>query len=242
VVHGGTVRRSAGAPTDMHPVVRGESVPVAKRGRVTTVHVACSEKPGSENWMLGPAGARRARVHVSLPVVRAGCVLAGLLALSCANPAVSVEGIGIIINEFMVRNTGQSGMLDADGKASDWVEIYNAGADSLLLSAYFISDRLDRPRRFRFEDTVLAPGAFYVAWGGGSTSSPDNHIGFNFSASETKDEKVLLFDEDGMVVDSISFAQIPEARQADIAYGRLPDAARRWAAFSTATPGASNAR
>jgi hypothetical protein len=175
--------------------------------------------------------------------VRAWCLFwlcAGVA--GCANPAGTDSKVSIIINEFMVRNSQNSGIFDSDSTAADWVELYNAGHEPAILSTFFISDDPNRPRKFRFEDTVLAPGAYYVAWGGSSSTSPDNHIGFSFSASRAKDERMIVSDALGVTVDSISFARIDEACEQDKSYGRVPDGATRWVQIAVPTPGAANAR
>lgn len=158
--------------------------------------------------------------------------------LTCSNP--SSEGAKvppIVINEFMVRNTI---IEDPHQNTEDWVELYNRGADAVLLSGLYISDDPQNLLRKQLDDTLVPPGGYYLLWGGNSVDNYNNHIGFSFSCDTANGEKILLSNSDEVIVDSISYLEIPEACTPDHSYGRLPDGAASWKQQSTPTPGKPN--
>ena len=46
--------------------------------------------------------------------------------------------------------------IDSYGDRSDWVELYNAGAQSVSLLGYYLSDDADDPTRFALPDVTLS--------------------------------------------------------------------------------------
>ena len=52
------------------------------------------------------------------------------------------------ISEIMTRNDGT--ILDADGDASDWIEVYNPGPQAVNLSGWSLTDETARPTKWRF--------------------------------------------------------------------------------------------
>lgn len=146
----------------------------------------------------------------------------------------------IIINEFMVRNDTISGIADEDGKYSDWVEIYNICENPIFLGDLFISDRIDQPLKGPLPRIYLEPGNFFILWGGKSETSPSNHIGFNFSVSNKKNEKIILFNKSFEIVDSVSYLHYNEATKRGVSLGRVPDGSVVWRKQKYPTPGHSN--
>ena len=49
----------------------------------------------------------------------------------------------LIINEFVASNL--PGLLDEDGDASDWIELYNAGATAVNLAGWSLTDASGDP-------------------------------------------------------------------------------------------------
>ena len=50
----------------------------------------------------------------------------------------------LVISEFMARNDG--GLRDGDGRASDWIEIFNGGQDTIDLAGYRLTDDAENLR------------------------------------------------------------------------------------------------
>jgi hypothetical protein len=139
----------------------------------------------------------------------------------------------IVINEFMAGNT--SYMADQDGEYDDWVELFNPGSESVLLTGMFLTDsRGDRKKwRFSQQDLYLDPGAYLTVWCDGDTSQSGYHTNFRLSG---QGEFIGLFAQDGKTfIDSISFG----FQQTNISFGRSPDASI-YTGFMPASMNAAN--
>lgn len=148
----------------------------------------------------------------------------------------------LLINECMVRNSIESGIHDGDSVFSDWVELYNCSDDTIYLGDFYLSDQINNLFKFQLPLSFLLPGEFFLLWGGSSNTSPETHIGFNFSSDSSKGEMILLTDFIGNIVDSLNYNLNSDALKRDKSFGRKPDGASRWCSLELATPGYSNIR
>ncbi|TVQ75769.1 MAG: T9SS C-terminal target domain-containing protein, partial [Balneolaceae bacterium] len=126
---------------------------------------------------------------------------------------------------------------DEDGDFEDWIELYNAGADTVSLGWYGLSDDYERPFRWVVPQGVsIAPGEFLLIWASGKDrSDPEGELHTGFSIAQ-EGEEVLLTHFSGERVDEIPPTRIPS----DYSYGRYPDGSGDWYFFDQPTPGASN--
>lgn len=116
--------------------------------------------------------------------------------------------------------------------AGDWIELHNAGIDSVSLGGFFLTDDLSKPTKWQLpEETILAPNSFLLIWA--DDFAFGYHTNFKLSADG---EQVGLFDPQVTLVDSISFNR----QTTDVSYGRLAERADQWRFFSTPTPGVPN--
>ncbi|MEI6748478.1 MAG: CotH kinase family protein [Bacteroidota bacterium] len=76
----------------------------------------------------------------------------------------------VVINEGSNRN--YSSIADEDGDYPDWVELYNAGPDTVSLFNYSISDKSDNPAKWVFPNTKLSPGQFKTIFCSGKDRAP----------------------------------------------------------------------
>ena len=67
-----------------------------------------------------------------------------------------------MINEFSASN--QSVIDDDNGNSTDWIEIFNAGQDSLDLAGYSLTDDPNDPTKFVFSSTTLDGGDYLVVF------------------------------------------------------------------------------
>ena len=146
-----------------------------------------------------------------------------------ASPTATALG-PVRINELVADN--DTGATDEAGEFEDWVEFYNDSDAAVDLSGYGFSDDPERPRRFVFPDTVLAPRAFLTLWADDDESDGSMHASFKLSRGG---EALALVDPTGVIVDSVAFPELPT----DSAFARRPDGT---GAFVIATPtfGATN--
>lgn len=76
----------------------------------------------------------------------------------------------IIINEGSNKNF--STIFDEDGEYDDWVELYNAGNDTVNLLNYSITDNPALPTKWIFPDVDLLPGEFKIVFCSGKDRKP----------------------------------------------------------------------
>jgi hypothetical protein len=137
----------------------------------------------------------------------------------------------IVINEVMSSN--QTTILDEDGNAPDWIELYNAGNEPIHLSGYGLSDDSLDVRKWRFDSSVVEAGGHLLIFASGKDrrTSP-LHTNFKIRASG---EKLWLSDPTGAILDRV---ELPTSRT-DISYARQHDGSLPWM-FQRPTPGSAN--
>jgi len=144
----------------------------------------------------------------------------------------------VVINEFMASNSGS--VLDASGRDSDWIELYNPTDQAVSLAGWYLSDKLDNPTKWQFPGdrpdlTTLSAGGYLVIRASGR-SEVDAELNADFSL-DADGEAVMLTAADGhSVVDAIEF----EDQISDVAFGRTPDGTDTWRYLYEPTPGRAN--
>ena len=125
----------------------------------------------------------------------------------------------LIINE--ISPDPKSGLADADGEYVDWIELYNTTDKTISLDNYALSDKENKPLKWRFpEGATIAPKSYYVVFCSGkdrvdeSTGIP--HTNFKLSAEH---DTIVLSDSRGRLVDRVIIDNIPE----DCTYARGSD-------------------
>ena len=67
----------------------------------------------------------------------------------------------LLITEVMADN--ESTLADEDGDFPDWVEIYNAGTNSVDLNGWYLTDNAGNLTKWRFPSTNLAVNGYFDA-------------------------------------------------------------------------------
>src|SRR5688572_9922694 len=67
-----------------------------------------------------------------------------------------------VLSEFLASN--ETGLLDSDGDASDWIEVWNPGPTSVDLGGWHLTDDADDLARWTFPPVTLAPGQHLVVF------------------------------------------------------------------------------
>ncbi len=117
----------------------------------------------------------------------------------------------------------------ADGGAYPWAELYNNGAEALLLSDYYLSDNMLETAKFRLPGTTLAPGEYAVIWFSGDEGADGLHAAFKLGAA---DDTLCLSDGAGNILSMLNWpVETPQGVSV------LPGGAYT----AAATPGAANA-
>jgi hypothetical protein len=139
----------------------------------------------------------------------------------------------LVLNEFMASN--DTTLLDEEGDPDDWVELWNAGQDTLQLGGMHLTDNLGNPDKWVFPPVSLEPGDFLIVWCDAEPLEGPLHTTFKLDADG---EQLGLFDSVVQaigLIDTLSFG----LQVTDVSYGRLPDGGP-WQVLPSASPGASN--
>jgi hypothetical protein len=150
------------------------------------------------------------------------------------NPGISPGDV--IINEFVAGNL--TGLLDEDGAAQDWIEIYNRGTNAVNLLGWSLTEDANVPGKWVFPSTNLAPGQFLVVFASEKNRRvPGARLHTNFKL-DLFGEYLALFNAESPRVAVSEFApKFPEQRN-NYSYGR--DNSNLWRYYQTPTPGAAN--
>ncbi len=140
---------------------------------------------------------------------------------------------GLFINELMADN--QITHAGPDETYPDWIELFNAGNETINLGGMYLTDDLTDPTAWRFpNDTFIEPGGYLLIWADNSSDRTSLHTNFALNANG---ETVGLFASDGVtLIDSVTFLK----QIGDVSYGRLPDGGESWDYLLVATPGWGN--
>src|SRR6187402_2952708 len=88
--------------------------------------------------------------------------------LTAQFPAMALDNL--LITEFMAENDNT--LADEDGDNSDWIEIYNAGTNTVNLLNWSLTDSANNPQNWwRFPATNLAPNTFLIVFASGKDRS-----------------------------------------------------------------------
>src|SRR5688572_17471504 len=116
-----------------------------------------------------PRGPRRRRHSVR---TRQGGLAAGLTAVEALESRVLLAGEPII-SEFLALNS--DGEQDNYGQRSDWIEIYNPGANPVNLAGWHLTDDEARPTQWTFPSVTVLAGGVLRVW---ASERGDNNVGF----------------------------------------------------------------
>ena len=145
-----------------------------------------------------------------------------------------------LINEFSASN---SSVIDDDnGNSSDWIEIYNAGEDSIDLAGYSLTDDPLLTTKYVLPSTTLAGGQYLIVFAGDDAdpdSGSDLYTGFGLSAGG---EYLGFYDDTGGLVSEFGVGGTDYPAQfTDVSYGFENDNTfSEVSFFATPTPGAAN--
>ena len=117
---------------------------------------------------------------------------------------------------------------DCEDVVTDWVEIYNAGSSNVDISGWYLYDNDPVGHAADITPvaagTVLVPGEFYTF-----------EINKDFTFGLGKNDKVTIFNKDGVVIDEFEYTG-----HAAGVYARIPDGTGEFVDFSTSTKGKLN--
>ena len=144
------------------------------------------------------------------------------------------------INEVMTDN--DSAHPDEMGRFGDWLEVYNAGDQTVNLAGLYLTDDPREPTQWQVSaaDASLSyvrPGEHLVLFADGDSTRGVRHLGFKLtSAGEYVGLFHLLADGSVQLIDEVNVPALAR----DQSYGRLPDGGTEWVYYDIPTPAATN--
>jgi hypothetical protein len=155
---------------------------------------------------------------------------------SNVNPNIGPTDIDLYINEFMASN--DSALPGPQGDFPDWIEIYNAGTEAVMLGGYSLCDTLDATQAYQIPDTspdsvTVQPGGFILFYANKDEELSVLNVDFKLSGDG---EQVGLWNPEQVLLDGITYGE----QFADTSYGRYADGTDNWFMMPDFTPGASN--
>ncbi|MGD9635955.1 MAG: chitobiase/beta-hexosaminidase C-terminal domain-containing protein [Pirellulales bacterium] len=139
------------------------------------------------------------------------------LRLEALEPRLVLDASMLRITELVASN--DDGLLDYDGAASDWLEIYNSGSDAVNLSGMHLTDSPGNLSRWTFPSSVTLDGGGYLVVFASSknTVKPNGELHTNFALSASG-EFLAIVDTNGTTILDQYTPSFP-AQFEDISYG-----------------------
>lgn len=149
------------------------------------------------------------------------------------DPNLPPPGLGI--SEFMADNDRT--LNDEDGEASDWIEISNTSDQAVSLAGWWLTDRAEQPRLWRFPAVSVPARGFLVVYASGknrTNATGPLHASFRLDRAGG----YLALARPGGEVAS-EFVDYPPQFE-DVSFGRLATDPLRTGYFPEPTPGSIN--
>jgi hypothetical protein len=165
-----------------------------------------------------------------------------LLVVALAVFVAGEAGGQIVLNEFLAApGTDWNGNGEFSAQEDEWVELYNAGSETVDMSGYLLADAagLDSPRGGFSGDLAAGEHLFFTGEMSRDWESANGFSAVGLSLNNSGDT-IFLFQTAGgttTLVDSLTY----EAAHVDtdVSRGRLPDGSIVWETFDALTEGGS---
>ncbi len=141
------------------------------------------------------------------------------------------------INEVSTSNV--STLTAFDSSTPDWIELHNAGPETISLEGYSLSDNLKKPGKLVLPDISISAGGYLVIFASGREGVDANgsiHAPFRL---DSDGDDVVLTSPAGQIISYLEIPKLP----ADVSYGLAPAEASQTGQrlfFGDATPGEAN--
>lgn len=118
------------------------------------------------------------------------------------------------------------------GGYTDYIELYNAGLQTVNIGGYMLSDSDQNPSKWQFPAGIsIQSRSFLIVWADGENTG----LHTNFKLSK-QGETLLLSDASGVMLDRVSFPMQADKQS----FGRQPDGSGDWMFLTQPTPGKVN--
>jgi hypothetical protein len=151
-----------------------------------------------------------------LPLIVILIQVLSVIFLSCS----SLEG-ALHITEFMSNN--KEAFEDEDGDASDWIEIFNSGSESINLDGYFLTDDSGALTKWKFPAIDISESGFLLIFASEKNRRvPGSELHTNFKLSSEGEYLALVESDGNTIVAEFGSGDDPIPGQyEDISYGLM---------------------
>jgi hypothetical protein len=140
----------------------------------------------------------------------------------------------LVINEVMSDNDGT--LTDERGDADPWLELFNAGTQTVSLRGLFLSDDVDNLDEWEFpRRTNIDPGEHLIVWLDGEPNEGSLHTSFRLSSNGATDLSLVAKDRK-TTLSQITVTGLGENQS----IGAYPDGALNMITMGSPTPGGPN--
>ncbi len=145
----------------------------------------------------------------------------------------------LYINEILVDNKNIN--TDSTGEYDDWIELYNAGNDTINLEGLYLTDDFTKPTKWKIPvidsiPFIISPDEYKIIWCDNEPQEGQEHVGFSLNKTGENLGLLQIVGNDTVFIDSLSFSE----QLSNVSYGRFPDASDKWELLLKPSPGNKN--
>ncbi|MBN1416415.1 MAG: lamin tail domain-containing protein [Bacteroidales bacterium] len=187
-----------------------------------------------KQWKLKYANSDKIEIHAEPEIILK--INTGLECIAEFDTGSLIQDL--FINEICAKNTL---FPDEASEFDDWIELYNAGNDTIDLAGLYLTDSLEEPTMFMIPDiisseTKISPRSYKLLWADGQPEQGVLHVDFKLNKESGQIGLVQLTTENIHYIDSLSYG----AQKTNYSLGRYPDGTGKWLKIANMTPGQSN--
>jgi hypothetical protein len=122
----------------------------------------------------------------------------------------------LMISEFMASNSNT--LDDADGDASDWIEIFNAGSTATTLDRWYLTDTSNLTK-WAFPNQTIQPGDYLIVFASGKNRAvAGQELHTNFQMAAGGEYLALVYDDPATGLEIVSEFE-PAVQKTNVSYG-----------------------
>lgn len=159
-----------------------------------------------------------------------------------AEDPVLKSGHHLLISEIVPH--AEHSLQDADGEASDWIELHNKGSEAISLADYALTDDKKEPLKWSFPEQSLEPGGFVIVFASGKDrTDADGELHSNFKLASDGEYLALVRIDGQQSVHTFApiFPKVPKGQSYGYGFEDGSVTIDQLMFFDTPSPGEPNA-
>jgi Na+-transporting methylmalonyl-CoA/oxaloacetate decarboxylase gamma subunit len=161
-------------------------------------------------------------------------IFTGLL---CLVASATAQVTKVCFNEVLVTN--HTNYVDGYGQHVPWVELFNAGYNTVNIGGCFLTNDLNQPKKYMIPKgdvlTQIQKRQHVLFYADNIPSRGTFHLNFTLDSATTN--TLYLFNTDGTsLIDSVTVPVLP----AEVSWGRHIDGSSEWGMITRVTPSTNN--